>query len=149
MPFVSGTDYCVRYTLAGMYLMKRVVSRLSRHCFRNLIQNVKDRGIQLLNIREAFRQSVSSIAVHKLRSFLTRFGIIWGITSGSLLVQGRGCGRDQNERLKTIGVDLAIVWGGRTSEQAGGYAPERLVRFSIQDAYTIKSEAYLIKTVSP
>jgi ABC-type antimicrobial peptide transport system permease subunit len=63
------------------------------------------------------------MTAHKLRSFLTMFGIIWGITSVILLVGlGKGFSRDQKERLKTIGVDLAIVWGGRTSEQAGGYA---------------------------
>ena len=75
----------------------------------------------MLNTREAFRQSVSSIAAHKLRSFLTMFGITWEITSGILLVGlGKGFSRDQKERLKTIGVDLAMVWGGRTCEQAGG-----------------------------
>ena len=37
----------------------------------------------------------------------------------------------------------------RTSAQAGGYAAGRPVRLLIQDAYTIKNEAYLIKTVSP
>jgi len=103
-----------------------------------------------VNVREVLRQTVASIAAHKLRSFLTMFGIIWGITSVILLVGlGKGFSRDQKERLKTIGVDLAIIWGGRTSEQAGGYAAGREVRLSIQDAYRIKSEAYLIKTVSP
>jgi putative ABC transport system permease protein len=103
-----------------------------------------------LNIREVLRQTTGSIAAHKLRSFLTMFGIIWGITSVILLVGlGKGFSRDQKERLKTIGVDLAIIWGGRTSEQAGGYAAGRPVRLSIRDAYIIKQEAYLIKTVSP
>ena len=89
-----------------------------------------------MNIREVLRQTASSIAAHKLRSFLTMFGIIWGITSVILLVGlGKGFSRDQKERLKTIGVDLAIIWGGRTSEQAGGYAAGRQVRLSIHDAY--------------
>jgi putative ABC transport system permease protein len=103
-----------------------------------------------LNVREVLRQTAGSIAAHKLRSFLTMFGIIWGITSVILLVGlGKGFSRDQKERLKTIGVDLAIIWGGRTSEQAGGYAAGRPVRLSIRDAEVIKQEAYLIKTVSP
>jgi putative ABC transport system permease protein len=103
-----------------------------------------------LNIREVIRQTAASIAAHKLRSFLTMFGIIWGITSVILLVGlGKGFSRDQKEHLKTIGVDLAIIWGGRTSAQAGGYAAGRPVRLSISDAYLIKKEAYLIKTVSP
>ena len=103
-----------------------------------------------MNIREVLRQTISSIAAHKLRSFLTMFGIIWGITSVILLVGlGRGFSRDQKERLKTIGVDLAIIWGGRTSAQAGGYAAGRVVRLSVHDAEIIKEQAYLIKTVSP
>jgi putative ABC transport system permease protein len=90
------------------------------------------------------------MGAHKLRSFLTMFGIIWGITSVILLVGlGKGFSHDQKERLKSIGVDLAIIWGGRTSEQAGGYAAGRVVRLSIRDAVLIKQEAYLIKTVSP
>ncbi len=103
-----------------------------------------------MNLREVLRHTASSIAAHKLRSFLTMFGIVWGITSVILLVGlGKGFSRDQKERLKTIGVDLAIIWGGRTSAQAGGYAAGRPIRLSIADAYTIKNQAYLIKTVSP
>ena len=79
-----------------------------------------------MNLREVLRQTVSSIAAHKMRSFLTMFGIIWGITSVILLVGlGKGFDKDQKEQLKTIGVDLAIIWGGRTSAQAGGYAAGR------------------------
>jgi hypothetical protein len=65
------------------------------------------------------------------------------------LAWARDSAATRKNRLKTIGVDLDIVWGGRSSEQAGGYAAGRPVRLSIQDAYVIKSEAYLIKTVSP
>ena len=44
-----------------------------------------------MNIQEVLRQTASSMAAHKLRSFLTMFGIIWGITSVILLVGlGRG-----------------------------------------------------------
>ena len=103
-----------------------------------------------MNILEVLRQTVSSIAAHKLRSFLTMFGIIWGITSVILLVGlGKGFSRDQKEHLKTIGVDLAVVWGGRTSAQEGGYAAGRVIRLSVHDAELIKEQGYLIKTVSP
>ena len=103
-----------------------------------------------MNFREVFRQTVSSISAHKLRSFLTMFGIIWGIASVILLVGlGKGFSRDQKERLKTIGVDLAIVWGGRTSSQAGGYAAGRSIRLNIEDVQAIKAGCPMIKTVSP
>jgi putative ABC transport system permease protein len=103
-----------------------------------------------MNFKELFRQTLNSIAAHKLRSFLTMFGIIWGIASVILLVGlGKGFSKDQKDRLRTIGVDLAIVWGGRTSTQAGGYAAGRTIRLSVDDAIAIKNECYLIKTVSP
>jgi putative ABC transport system permease protein len=87
---------------------------------------------------------------HKLRSFLTMFGIVWGITSVILLVGlGIGFNLDQQKRTRTIGVDLAIIWGGRTSAQAGGYAAGRDVRLSVDDAVRIQKECYLIKRVSP
>src|SRR5213075_1076303 len=76
--------------------------------------------------------------------------IIWGIASVILLVGlGKGFSKDQKDRLRTIGVDLAIVWGGRTSTQAGGYAAGRTIRLSVEDAIAIKNECYLFKTVSP
>lgn len=103
-----------------------------------------------MDLREVIRQTIASIAAHKMRSFLTMFGIIWGIASVILLVGlGRGFSRDQKERLKTIGVDICIVWGGRTSAQAGGYAAGRPIRLSVRDAELIKREATLIKNVSP
>jgi len=87
---------------------------------------------------------------HKLRSFLTMFGIVWGIASVILLVGlGKGFSKDQKERMKSLGTDVAIIWGGRTSAQAGGLAAGREIRLSVDDAIVIKQECYMIKTVSP
>ncbi len=103
-----------------------------------------------MNLREILRQTFGSIAAHKMRSFLTMFGIIWGIASVILLVGlGKGFNRDQQEHMKTIGVDLAIIWGGRTSSQAGGFAAGREIRLTADDAEVLKKEAYLLKHVSP
>jgi putative ABC transport system permease protein len=103
-----------------------------------------------MNLREVFSQTISSISAHKLRSFLTMFGIIWGIASVILLVGlGKGFSADQKKQLRTIGVDLAIVWGGRTSSQAGGYAAGRNIRLSVDDAEAIKRGCPMIKNVSP
>jgi len=103
-----------------------------------------------MNLKEVLKQTIGSISAHKMRSFLTMFGIIWGITSVILLVGlGKGFSRDQKERMKTIGVDLVILFGGRTSTQAGGYAAGRPIRLNVRDVYDIQKEAHLVKTVSP
>jgi putative ABC transport system permease protein len=103
-----------------------------------------------MNLWEVLRQTLAAIRAHKMRSFLTMFGIVWGIASVILLVGlGKGFSKDQKERTKSLGVDLMIIWGGRTSTQAGGYAAGREIRLNIEDARRIKEECHLIKHVSP
>jgi len=51
--------------------------------------------------------------------------------------------------METLGKDLVIVWGGRTSSQVGGLAAGREVHLVIDDARLIRDECYMIKTVSP
>jgi len=75
---------------------------------------------------------------------------VWGIASVILLVGlSKGFNQDQRERMRSLGIDLAIVWGGRTSAQAGGLAAGREIRLSISDALLIQKECYLIKSLSP
>ena len=103
-----------------------------------------------MNLREIFRQTFTAIRAHRMRSFLTMFGIVWGMVSVILLVGlGLGFGRDQQKRMKTLGTDVVILWGGRTSEQAGGYVAGRDIRLSIQDVYAIQAECFLVRSVSP
>jgi len=84
-----------------------------------------------------------------MRIFLTMFGIVWGIASVILLVGlGRGFSVDQKKRMETLGKDLVIVWGGRTSSQIGGLAAGREISLTIEDARLIRDECYLIKNVS-
>ncbi|HTK94446.1 MAG TPA: ABC transporter permease [Terriglobales bacterium] len=103
-----------------------------------------------MSFTEVLRQTFATLRAHKLRSFLTMFGIIWGIASVILLVGlGKGFSKDQKDRMKNLGTDLVVIWGGRTSGQAGGLAAGREIRLSVDDARAIKSECYMIKTVSP
>ena len=102
-----------------------------------------------MNLLEIFRQAISTFRAHKLRTFLTMFGIIWGIASVILLVGlGRGFSVDQKRRMQTLGKDLVIVWGGRTSSQVGGRAAGREIQLNVDDAYLIRNECYHVKNVS-
>jgi putative ABC transport system permease protein len=103
-----------------------------------------------MNLTEILRQTISTFRSHKMRLFLTMFGIVWGISSVILLVGlGRGFSADQKRRMRTLGKDLVIVWGGRTSSQVGGLAAGREVPLIIDDARLIQKECYLVKNVSP
>jgi putative ABC transport system permease protein len=102
-----------------------------------------------MTLSEIFRQAFATFRAHKTRTFLTMFGIIWGIASVILLVGlGRGFTVDQKKHMETLGKDLVIVWGGRTSAQAGGLAAGE-ISLTIEDARLIRSDCYLVKNVSP
>jgi putative ABC transport system permease protein len=103
-----------------------------------------------MTFSEIFRQAFATFRAHKMRTFLTMFGIVWGIASVILLVGlGRGFTVDQKKHMETLGKDLVIVWGGRTSAQAGGLAAGREIKLVIGDARLIRDECYLVKNVSP
>jgi len=85
-----------------------------------------------------------------MRTFLTMFGLVWGIASVIILVGlGRGFVVDQKKHMETLGKDLVIVWGGRTSSQVGGRAAGREIRLNVDDAELIRDECYLVMNVSP
>lgn len=99
---------------------------------------------------EIIKQTLAALWETKLRSFLTMFGIIWGITSVILLVGlGIGFSLDQRQHLKSIGTDIAICFAGKTGMPSGGYAAGRDINLTIDDAYAIQRLAPLIKNVSP
>ncbi|HEV8047969.1 MAG TPA: ABC transporter permease [Terriglobales bacterium] len=103
-----------------------------------------------MNFLEIAHQTLATFKAHKMRMFLTMFGIIWGIASVILLVGlGRGFSADQQKRMETLGKDLVIVWGGRTSSQVGGLAAGREITLTVDDARLIRDECYLVRNVSP
>src|SRR6267154_1479405 len=103
-----------------------------------------------MSVLEILRQALATFRAHKMRTFLTMFGIVWGIASVILLVGlGRGFSADQKKHMESLGKDLVIMWGGRTSAQVGGRAAGREIHLSVDDAELIRADCYLVKNVSP
>jgi len=79
---------------------------------------------------------------HKLRTFLTMFGIAWGIVSIVLMVAaGEGLRKGQEIQARNLGKDILIVFHGRTSLQAGGTRAGRLVRWDDADVTAVQQGA--------
>ena len=90
-------------------------------------------------MREAIRQSLENLRANKLRSVLTMFGILWGIVSIVVLsAMGEGFRRGNDAVLREFGRNIGIVWGGRTSMQAGGERAGRVIRLTVDDARAIE-----------
>src|SRR5512135_2974989 len=76
---------------------------------------------------------------HKLRAFLTMFGIAWGIVSIVLMVAaGEGLRVGQQRVSQNFGRDVMIIFAGRTSLQAGGLKAGRRVRWEDTDIPAIE-----------
>ena len=99
---------------------------------------------------ELLRQTWSNLAANKLRSFLTMFGIVWGVVSIVVLSGlGEGFQRGNQKVLEELGKNVVIIRNGRTSLQAGGTRAGRPVRLDIGDVRTLAERATLLEHVSP
>jgi len=73
-----------------------------------------------MDLRDAFVQSLADLRQNRLRSALTMFGIAWGIASVMFLVAlVAGFADGSRKSTETLGRDLMIFWGGRTSLASG------------------------------
>jgi putative ABC transport system permease protein len=101
-------------------------------------------------MRELLAQTWSNLIAHKLRSFLTMFGIIWGVISLVLLsAVSEGFQQGNLYVLRELGKNIIIIRNGRTSMQAGGERAGKLVRLDINDVYALKEKARLLEHVTP
>jgi putative ABC transport system permease protein len=94
-----------------------------------------------MTLRDLFVDVVRTLWAHKLRAFLTMFGIAWGIVSIVLMVAaGEGLRKGQEEQARNLGKDVMIIFHGRTSLQAGGTRAGRLIHWEDDDLPTVKGE---------
>ena len=97
-----------------------------------------------------FRQVFDNLRAHKLRSFLTMFGIMWGIISIVILsALGEGFQRGNEKVLRELGRNILIIRNGRTSLQAGGVRAGRTIRIEYDDVLALKRDSKLLEYISP
>jgi putative ABC transport system permease protein len=84
-------------------------------------------------------QVFRAIAANKLRSFLTMFGIAWGV--GSLLVLvglGEGFRSGQHRNLARFGNDVVLMWNGTIPAVANQHTGMRPYQLTLGDAEAIR-----------
>lgn len=85
-------------------------------------------------LKDLLLDTVATLWKNKLRTFLTMFGIAWGIISIILMVAaGEGLRVGQARVAANFGKDIMIVFAGRTSLQAGGVRAGRAIRWTDTD----------------
>ena len=95
-----------------------------------------------MNFRDLLVDTIRTLWAHKLRTFLTMFGIAWGIVSITLMVgAGEGLRVGQEKVAADFGKDIMIVFAGRTSMQAGGVRAGRRLWWSDTDHIFVKEQS--------
>ena len=93
-------------------------------------------------LRDLIGDVLQTLWSHKLRTFLTMFGIAWGIVSIVLMVAaGEGLRKGQEDQTRNLGKDIMIVFHGRTSMQAGGTRAGRAVRWVAGDVPVVQADS--------
>lgn len=99
---------------------------------------------------DIFAQMLRTLWAHKLRSFLTMFGIAWGVGSLLLLVGvGEGFRNGNRKQLETFGKNIIFFFGGRAPAVEGSFASMKWFNLTYDDYLAIKNESKLAMHVSP
>ncbi len=99
---------------------------------------------------EILRQMFRTLWAHKLRSFLTMFGIAWGVGSLLLLVGlGEGFRSGNRREMNSLGEDIMFVFPGRAPAVAGNMSSGRNYNLTDDDYRDISQEAPHVRAAAP
>jgi putative ABC transport system permease protein len=99
---------------------------------------------------EICRQTLSTLWAHKLRSFLTMFGIAWGVGSLLLLVGlGEGFRSGNKKQFNELGENVLFIWGGRAPTMNGSFTSLRQYYLTDRDYKDVVANCPDVKIVAP
>lgn len=99
---------------------------------------------------DIFLQTLRTLWAHKLRSFLTMFGIAWGVGSLLLLVGvGEGFRSGQRRQLNNIGENIMFIFSGRVPAVAGSQISSRPYQLTYDDYLAVRDNAKAVRYSSP
>src|SRR4030088_727895 len=101
-------------------------------------------------ILDIFGQTLRSLWAHKLRSFLTMFGIAWGVGSLLLLVGlGEGFRSGNRKQFDTLGENVMFIWSGRAPVVQGSFTALRQYYLAYPDYEDILRECRSVGAAAP
>src|SRR5271170_6255766 len=94
------------------------------------------------NIGDTFGQVFRAIAANKVRSFLTMFGIAWGVGSMLLLISvGEGFRSGQHRELASLGNNVIMMWGGNIPAVPSQHTGMRPYKLTLADEAAVRAGA--------
>jgi len=109
---------------------------------------MKESGVRL--IFDIFGQTLRTLWAHKLRSFLTMFGIAWGVGSLLLLVGlGEGFRSGNRKQFDSIGENVMFIWSGRAPVVQGSFTALRQYYLTYDDYLDILRDCPSVGAATP
>src|SRR5215472_11311047 len=109
-----------------------------------------ERGFIMRTLLDTISQTLRTLWAHKLRSFLTMFGIAWGVGSLLLLVGvGEGFRNGNRKQLETFGKNIIFFFGGRAPAVEGSFNSMKWFNLTYDDYLDIKRESKYAIHISP
>lgn len=101
-------------------------------------------------IFDIFGQTLQTLWAHKLRSFLTMFGIAWGVGSLLLLVGlGEGFRSGNRKQFDSIGENVLFIWSGRAPAVQGSFTALRQYYLTTRDYEDVLLECPSVGGATP
>lgn len=101
-------------------------------------------------IFDIFGQTLQTLWAHKLRSFLTMFGIAWGVGSLLLLVGlGEGFRSGNRKQFDSIGENVLFIWSGRAPVVQGSFTALRQYYLTYRDYENVLAECPSVGGATP
>jgi putative ABC transport system permease protein len=98
---------------------------------------------------DIFDQVFRSIGANKLRSFLTMFGIAWGVASLLLLIGlGEGFRSGQRRGLSELGTDFIMMFGGTIPALPSQHTGMQPYKLTLADADAIRAQAQHVRNTT-
>jgi len=102
------------------------------------------------SILDIFSQTLHTLWAHKLRSFLTMFGIAWGVGSLLLLVGlGEGFRSGQRRNFDEVGENVLFIWGGRAPAMNSSFTSMRQYYLTDRDYRDVIAQCPDVKAAVP
>jgi putative ABC transport system permease protein len=99
---------------------------------------------------DIFSQTLRTLWAHKLRSFLTMFGIAWGVGSLLLLVGvGEGFRAGNRKQFASIGENVLFIWSGRAPVLQGSFTALRQYYLTVRDYQDIMRDCRSVLAAAP
>ena len=99
---------------------------------------------------DKWQEILATVKKNKLRTFLTMFGVFWGIFMLLLLLgSGKGLENGVTQGFGRWATNSGFVWSQKTTMAYSGMQPGRFIRFTNEDKTAIEQNVPGLETVSP